>query len=70
VERTDEDAREQRLYVILLNYMEAVERGDAADAAELVAGHPEFAAELQAYLEASEWLELLMARLRRQPLRR
>jgi hypothetical protein len=65
VERTDEGGREPRLYGILLGYLEAAERGEAEDRAGLLAAHPEFAAELQGFLETRAWLERLLAPLRR-----
>jgi hypothetical protein len=65
MERTDEGGRERRLYGILLEYLEAAERGESVDPAGLLAGHPEFAAELQAFLEGWDRLERLTAPLRR-----
>jgi hypothetical protein len=60
---TDEYWREQRLYEILLEYLEAAERGKAINPAELLADHPEFAAELQEFMEMRDWLECLVAPL-------
>jgi hypothetical protein len=60
VKRTDEYWREQLLCLILLEYLEAAERGKAIGPAELLAGQPEFAAELQEFLEMRDWFERLV----------
>jgi hypothetical protein len=65
VERADKGGREQRLYEIVLGYLEAAERGETADPAELQGSHPEFAAELQGFLESCGWLERLTEPLQR-----
>jgi hypothetical protein len=57
LESTDDSVHEQCLYAILLKHLEAAERGRTVDRAELLAAHPEFAAELQEYLEACDRLE-------------
>jgi hypothetical protein len=57
VESTDDNDREQCLYAILLRHLEAEERGKAVDRGELLAAHPEFAAELREFLEACDRLE-------------
>jgi serine/threonine-protein kinase len=45
------DERERRLHEILADYLEAEEAGRAPDRAELLARHPEFAAELRAFFD-------------------
>jgi hypothetical protein len=60
VNRTEEDGRELRLYGVLLGYLEAVERREAADPQELLASHPEFAVELKGFFETHEWLVRLV----------
>ncbi len=57
--------RDRRLCEILLDYLEAAERGHRPDPAGLLARHPDVAAELADFLEAHHWLERLTAPLRR-----
>jgi WD40 repeat protein/tRNA A-37 threonylcarbamoyl transferase component Bud32 len=55
---------DERLYDVLLQYLESAERGDSPDPQELIARHPEFAAELKEYLDTTDRLEGLAAPLR------
>jgi hypothetical protein len=64
VETTGNRGREERLYGILLVYLEAAERGEALDSAELFDSQPEFAAELHGFLESWDRLQRLTAPLR------
>jgi hypothetical protein len=61
VKLSDEYRRQQRLYEILLEHLEAAERGEAVERSELLARHPEFVADLRRFLEARDWLEGLIA---------
>jgi serine/threonine protein kinase len=56
--------REQQLSDILLQYVDAVEAGQAPDRRELLARHPEFADELREFFAGRDQLELLAAPLR------
>ncbi len=56
---------EERLYEVLLGYLEDAERGFQADSAELLARHPEIAPELRQFLEADDLLADLTAPVRR-----
>jgi serine/threonine protein kinase len=51
MDRSDPGAREERLYQVLLDYLESSERGPPPDVAELLRRHPEFAPELKDFLE-------------------
>jgi WD40 repeat protein/serine/threonine protein kinase len=53
-----------RLYDVLLDYLELSERGLRPDSAEFVALHPEFAPELREFLETQDRLDGLTAPLR------
>jgi serine/threonine-protein kinase len=57
-------SRDERLQQILLDYLESAERGVPPDPAEVVACHPEFAAELQEFLETQDRVENLVAPVR------
>lgn len=46
--------REQRFHAVIAAYLQAVEAGRAPDRAALLRQHPEFAAELAAFLEDQE----------------
>src|SRR5262245_58783375 len=63
-ERSGTSAREQRLQEVLVAYLEAVERGQPPEARELLARHPEFAAELTELLANHARLDGLAAPLR------
>jgi serine/threonine protein kinase len=56
--------REQRLNAVLLEYVEAVERGEAPDRYELLAANAEFAAELLEFFKGRDQLDTLAAPLR------
>ncbi len=60
----DRSGREERLQEVLVGYLEAAERGQAPEPAELLARHPEFAAELAGFLADRARLEGLAAPLR------
>jgi WD40 repeat protein len=62
--RSEADREEDHLYQVLADYLESSERGLQPDAAELVARHPEFASELQAFLQTHNQLEILTAPVR------
>jgi hypothetical protein len=64
VESTGNSGREERLYGILVVYLEAAECGEALDPSELFASQPEFAAELHGFLESWDRVERLTAPLR------
>jgi serine/threonine-protein kinase len=64
VDSLDTIGEADRLYEVLLNYLESLERGCRPDAAALLAGHPEFAPELQEFLETQDRVEGLTAPLR------
>jgi serine/threonine protein kinase len=64
VERADKGGLEQRLYEIVLGYLEAAECGETADPAELQGSHPEFAAELEAFLDTWAAVERLTEPIR------
>jgi hypothetical protein len=55
--------RDQRLEEILVAYLEAVEAGQAPKREEWLAAHPEFAAELAAFLDGRERIDRLAAPL-------
>jgi tRNA A-37 threonylcarbamoyl transferase component Bud32 len=54
-----ESARDQQLEAILVAYLEAVESGQAPKREEFLAAHPEFAAELAAFLDGRERIDRL-----------
>jgi serine/threonine protein kinase len=56
--------REERLAEILLAYVEAVQAGATPDRGELLAKHPEFAAELREFFAGRDQLEQVAAPLR------
>src|SRR5690349_18562309 len=56
--------REQQLSDILLQYVDAVESGQAPDRREVLARHPEFADDLREFFAGRDQLELLAAPLR------
>jgi serine/threonine-protein kinase len=58
------EPREERLYQALLDYLESAERGDPPDATRWLAGHPEFASELEAFLETQGRIDSLTAPVR------
>jgi serine/threonine-protein kinase len=53
------------LYQAILEYLESAERGDRPDSDQWLAGHPEFAAELQAFFETQSQIDSLAAPVRR-----
>jgi WD40 repeat protein/tRNA A-37 threonylcarbamoyl transferase component Bud32 len=53
------DETDERLYEVLLGYLESVENGDAPDPRELIARHPEFAPDLNEYFETRARVETL-----------
>jgi serine/threonine-protein kinase len=55
---------DERLARILLDYLESAENGPQPDAAEVITRHPEFAAELQVFLETQSQIESLTAPVR------
>jgi len=57
-------SREQRLQSVLVSFLEASEMGQAPDANELLARHPEFAEELAAFFANHAQLDRLAAPLR------
>jgi serine/threonine-protein kinase len=61
----DPEAREERLYGILLSYLESAEAGREPDRGELLGRHPEFARDLHEFLEAQDRVEAVTVRLRR-----
>jgi serine/threonine protein kinase len=63
-ETNDLGGREQRLSAILVACLEALDRGQPLDRHELVARHPEFAAELIRFLEDQGQVDRLAAPLR------
>jgi eukaryotic-like serine/threonine-protein kinase len=62
--RTDPSARDERLYEALLEHIESSEKGLAPDSGEWLARHPEFASELQEFLETQSQIESLVAPVR------
>jgi WD40 repeat protein len=56
--------REQRLRAVLLDYVEAVERGQDPDRAALLARYPEFAAELREFFAGRDQFDRLASPLR------
>jgi serine/threonine protein kinase len=63
-EPNDPRGREQRLSAILVACLEALDRGQPLDRHELLARHPEFAAELARFLEDQGQVDRLAAPLR------
>jgi serine/threonine-protein kinase len=61
---TSETGRNQRLQEVLVAYLEAAERGQAPSSEDLLARHPEFAAELAEFLTNRAHLDGLAAPLR------
>src|SRR5262245_21582676 len=55
---------DQRLQEVLLGYVEAVERGERPDRGQLLARHPEFAAELAEFFAGQDRFDSLAAALR------
>src|SRR5271165_5586499 len=64
VEHSASGGQDERLYAVLLEYLEFVEQGGAPDQAEFLSRHPEFGPELKEFLEAHHHLEDLTAPLR------
>jgi WD40 repeat protein/serine/threonine protein kinase len=64
VDRSDETGETDRLYDVLLNYLESSERGARPDTAAFLARHPEFAPELQEFLDTHDRLDALTAPVR------
>jgi WD40 repeat protein/serine/threonine protein kinase len=62
--RSEEGGEEEQLCQVLVDYLEASEHGLRPDAAEMVARHPEFASQLQAFLQTHNQLEELTAPVR------
>jgi serine/threonine-protein kinase len=60
----DPGARDERLYEVLLDYLESSEQGARPDPAEWLGRHPEFAPELREYLETQNHLDGLTAPVR------
>jgi len=56
--------RDDRLNEILLDYVEAVERGEVPDRDRLIDSHPEYAAQLAAFFRTRDHLDHLAAPLR------
>src|SRR5262245_15383591 len=56
--------REQRLILIVLECLEAMDRGEPIHRADLLARHPEFAAELNKFLDDLEQVDGCAAPLR------
>ncbi|MCI0455856.1 MAG: serine/threonine protein kinase [Gemmataceae bacterium] len=61
---TDAPDREDKLTAILLEYVEAVQAGQAPDRAALLARHPEFADDLSEFFAGRDQVERLAAPLR------
>jgi serine/threonine-protein kinase len=55
---------DQRLNEVILDYLEAEERGSRAEPAELLGRHPEFATELKEFMDTQHQLQELTAPLR------
>jgi serine/threonine protein kinase len=55
------DERERRLNALLLAVVQAREKGQALDRKEMLAAHPEFAAELEEFFAARDYLERVTA---------
>src|SRR5271166_6475316 len=64
VNRSVQSVNEERLYQVLLEYLECSERGLPPDPEELLSRHPEFASELNEFLEAQHQFEDLTAPVR------
>jgi serine/threonine-protein kinase len=64
VEVLDPIDSDERLAQILLDYLESAENGPRPDAAEVITRHPEFATELQDFLETQNQIESLTAPVR------
>jgi hypothetical protein len=64
VDCSDPDDHEERLLRVLLDYIESSERGVQPDSAEILARHPDFAPELQEFLETQQQLDDLTAPVR------
>jgi serine/threonine protein kinase len=62
ISMSSEAAREQRLNAILVPLVKALEQGQAPARQQLLAEHPEFAAELEEFLAARDCLRRLTAR--------
>ena len=60
----DSSERDRRLQTILVAYLEAAEQGQPPDARQVLAAHPEFAAELSEFLANRAQLDRLAAPLR------
>lgn len=56
--------KDDRLYEVLLNYLELTESGNRPDPERLIADHPEFATELKEYLETHDRVEGLTEPIR------
>jgi eukaryotic-like serine/threonine-protein kinase len=65
VNRWNSVKRDEQLCEIIQSYLESSDAGTAPDRAELIARHPEFAAELREFLENQDRLEAITVRLRR-----
>ncbi len=55
---------EERLYEVLLDYLESSERGSPPDTAELLGRHPEFAPEIKEFLDTQNQIHDLTAPVR------
>jgi WD40 repeat protein/serine/threonine protein kinase len=64
VDRSHKTGESDRLYDVLLNYLESSECGARPDTAAFLARHPEFAPELQEFLDTQDRLEALAAPVR------
>jgi serine/threonine-protein kinase len=64
VDSSEIDTADQRLYEVLLNYLEAEELGVQPEPAELLGRHPEFADELKGFMDTRNQLEDITAPLR------
>src|SRR5713101_8077503 len=63
-ELLEQGERDERLYEVLLRYLEDSDSGLRPDAKEMLDRHPEFAADLKEFLAAEEQVEHLAAPLR------